>query len=460
MSRYLDNTEERELNQRLAMLDKLTWRMRGVLGPGDDTPVEMLERLIARPSAIRFEAVDGDRRVTVQVPDALAVDPGARGMFRDVAEQMFRSGRAERARRGRVVGEAGDREGPAGVDPGRTSPTTEHDTGHDTAEQTCPVCGRRFVAFHRMCDCPGVDEPVPFVPLRVETTFGTPVVEGEPTHVDGPFVPLFGGIEGAVGGGMILVEEPVGPPVQPAPPALASVTSIEPDCCGHWSGLIGDFGRVVCFRPAAHDGDHEDDTGEHWTDQLAAERQAPAEPDPTPVLCSTPTCPLFEGHDGDCHVSPIAARLTAPADTVAEHEADDGVPTRRIPPTSLRPNREPRQVQPGELTGRARGGKTSGEKRAAERAERMAKFVAGFRQSNGKTIQDQLRDAAKAAGITVGTASHYLRDAREAGLLPDTLRSMAKAAGPIGKLPVPPQAEPDRSRMVVQSHRTTIGGLS
>lgn len=290
-------------------------------------------------SRIRFEAVDGDRRVTVEVPAAADEQAmvGARGLFRDMVEQMFRSGRAERARV--VVGEAGDREGPTGVDPGRTSPTTVH------------------------------------APWVAEATFGTPAVEGQPTHVDGPFIPF----------GSVLVEEPVGPPVQPAPPTLTVV---------------------------------EDE----------------------------------------------AQALTAPADTVAEHEADDGEPTVRLPrepqgppppiapdrpparepAARLRPNNEPRPVQP---TGRA-----------AEAAEKMARFVEAYRMNDtARTATDRLQAAAKAAGISSAHAKNYLTRARKEGLLPSPLDAMTKAAGPIGKLPVPAQAEPDRSRTVVQRHGSTVG---
>lgn len=355
-------------------------------------------RLGALPfSRMRFEAVDGDRRVTVEVPAAADEQSmaGARGLFRDMVEQMFRSGRAERARV--VVGEAGDREGPTGVDPGRTSPTTVH------------------------------------APWVAEATFGTPAVEGERTVVDD------GMIEGAVGG-MVLVEEQVGPPVRPAPPTPEVVPAepAEPGApCRHSSGWkafgAGADGTVVlCELPAGHNGLHEGEgAGAPWSTAAGDKR---------------------------------TAKLKPPADTVAEHEADDAEPTVRLPrepqgppppiapdrpparepAARLRPNNEPRPVQP---TGRA-----------AEAAEKMARFVEAYRMNDtARTATDRLQAAAKAAGISSAHAKNYLTRARKEGLLPSPLDAMTKAAGPIGKLPVPAQAEPDRSRTVVQRHGSTVG---
>jgi len=279
---------------------------------------------------VRLEAVDGDRRVVVEFDAPTSAEAaGFRAMFSAVCAQMFRSARMDRAV-DRMVGEAGDREGPT-VTTGATSPTTEH-------------VSRSF---------------------EVETTFGTPVVEGEPTVVDGPFVPF----------SSVLVEVPVGAPVGPAPPVLSAVEDLP-------------------------------------------------EEDPAPVLCATPTCPLLEGHDGDCGVSPIAA-----------------------PPKSE-----------GELTGRdlgaARGGAARGQQKAAEKARRMALFVEAYRMADGSPTE-RVAAGAKAADLAIRTANRYLREARDAGLIDVPPSGVRPATGDRSATPFRP---PVRER-ATKTARPTVAPL-
>lgn len=365
---------------------------------------------------VRFEAVDGDRRVLFEFPDPATTEraAGHGALFRAVAEQMFRSGRAERARAaGRVVGEAGTGDGPAVETTRGTSLTTES------------VFGSTGIAFGPGSRGMGG----PHGPVYIEDLGGPTVVP-----VEGPF---------------------------PSPQDLG--WPADPDeTCGHWSAWHDDGAAICCDLPLGHDGEHwSRSQGFGWTHAEAIdrciscnregetcswhgpeEREAPA----APVLVPDPS---REAGDAGRAAGAAVVSIAVRAAELAAKPATQGPPPPIAPdrPAIVNRGTEPEAPQ-GRIKPKAeRSAPASitppkpaapkptpappapGERLTPE--QRMDRFVETYKAGAGKPADKRVEAAAKAAGLATTSGAAYLRRARELGLIPDPLGGLARSAGPI-----------------------------